>query len=417
MVELLAQLRNLFSQHVIFGTGILLISGYIMGKIAEKIHLPSITGYIIAGLALGESCLALIPSKEVYNLNAITEIALGLIALTIGAEFELTKLRRTGKAIVIITVTQAVFAFVCVAIAMLPFGVPLPYALLLGAIATATAPAATVIIVRELRARGEFIDYLYGVVALDDAICIVVFSIVFTIITPLFSGVLQSSIELAGILAGFTRAMIELTYSALLGMVAGIVLHYMTRKRYKLNEVLIIAVATIFITTSLAIVFHLSLLIANMVLGAVVINISYKNRRIFHVIEPITPPVFALFFILAGTEVNMAIFVHGIVILYGIVFTVSRFIGKYSGSYLSALVTRSSSNIRNYLGFCLFPQAGVAIGLVLLVQTSPVVISASPEIREYLIMIINVVLFSVFLNELIGPLISRYGIIKGAELK
>ena len=412
-LSVLNNFKELFGHHVVFGTGILLISGYFFGKLAELVHLPSITGYIIAGVVLGQSVLAIIPAKEVYSLNSITEIALGLIAITIGAEFDLHKIRKTGTKIIIITIVQALFAFVFVVIALTAFGMDMKYCLILGAIATATAPAATVIIVRELRARGEFVDYLYGVVAFDDALCVLLFSIVFAFVGPLLAGLQSAG---AGLQDGMLHVLIEIFGSCLLGIVAGISLHYFTRRRYKLNEILILAIAVLFLTTSMAIVLRLSLLISNMALGAVLINLSSKNRRIFTVIEPITPPIFALFFVLAGTELQIAVFTKGIVIFYGIVYLLSRFLGKYTGTYLSAIWTKAPLAIRKYLGFCLFPQAGVAIGLVLLVQTSPIMLTAAAPVKAFLVVIVNVVLFSIFVNELIGPIITRYGVIRGAEL-
>jgi len=413
-ISVLNNLKDLFGNHVVFSTGMLLLIGYFTGKLAEKIRLPSITGYIFAGLLLGGSVTNIIHEGMVYRLTSITEIALGLIAITIGAEFDIAKLKRTGRKILIITFFQSIFAFIFTVVALLLIGIGLSYTLILGAIATATAPAATVIIVKELRARGTFVDYLYGIVAFDDALCVLIFSIVFAIVAPILTGtVIQNA---GGVLKGSIHAIIDILFSCLLGFVSGILLHFFTRKKYKLNEILIISVAVIFLTTSIAIVLDLSLLIANMVLGTVLVNLSIKNRRIFHIIEPITPPIFAMFFVLAGTELEISVFTKGIVIVYGLVYVVSRFAGKYAGTYFSAVITKSDAKIRKYLGFCLFPQAGVAIGLVLLVQTSPILDSAPPVVKETLVLIVNIVLFSIFINELIGPVITKFGITKGTEL-
>jgi Kef-type K+ transport system membrane component KefB len=418
LFELLENVRNLFGHHVIFGTGILLLTGYFFGKLAEKMKLPSITGYIFAGLLLGESLIGIIPETAPYKLTSITEIALGLIAITIGAEFEFARLKRIGGAIFIITLFQSLFAFVFVVIGLVMMKMELSYSLILGAIATATAPAATVVIVKELRARGEFVDYLYGVVALDDAVCVIIFSIIFALVAP--SLAMQADAgnagALTGVLSGLMHALLELLLSGVLGLIAGVLLHIFIRKKYRLNEVLIISTAVIFLTISTAIVLHLSLLIANMMLGAVLVNLSHRNKRVFRVIEPITPPIFALFFVLAGTELELQVFTKGSVFLFGIVYILTRFAGKYLGIYISASITKSSKKIRNYLGFCLFPQAGVAIGLVLFVQTSPIMLAASESVKEMLVLIVNIVLFSIFINEMIGPLITKFGLIKGAEL-
>ena len=190
----------------------------------------------------------------------------------------------------------------------------------------------------------------------------------------------------------------------------------MIKKKYKLNEILIISLGVIFLNISIAIVLKLSLLIANMVMGAALINLSPKNHKVFRVIEPITPPIFALFFVIAGTELDISVFTKGLVIVFGLVYLTARFSGKYIGIYLGSIVTGVSLKIRKYLGFCLFPQAGVAIGLVLLVQTSPIIETAPPVVQEKLVLLVNVILFSVFVNELVGPAISKFGIIKGADL-
>jgi len=413
-ISVLNNLKVLFGNHVVFSAGMLLLIGYFTGKLAEKIRLPSITGYIIAGLLLGGSVTNIIHEGMSYRLTSVTEIALGLIAITIGAEFDIAKLKRTGGKILIITFFQSIFAFIFTVLILQLIGIALSYALILGAIATATAPAATVIIVKELRARGTFVDYLYGIVAFDDALCVLIFSIVFAIVAPILTGtVIQNA---GGVFKGSIHAIIDILFSCLLGFISGILLHFFTRKKYKLNEILIISIAVIFLTTSIAIVLDISLLIANMVLGAVLVNLSIKNRRIFHIIEPITPPIFAMFFVLAGTELEISVFAKGIVIVYGLVYVMSRFAGKYTGTYFSAAITKSDAKIRKYLGFCLFPQAGVAIGLVLLVQTSPILDPAPPVVKETLVLIVNIVLFSIFINELIGPVITKFGIKKGADL-
>ena len=183
-LDALLHFKVIIAEHSILSVGLLLAAGYILGKLFEQIRLPSITGYILAGLLMGESISGIITPEMAGNLHVLTEIALGIIALTIGGEFSLDKIRRTGVKIITITVFEAVGAFVFVAFFLTITGFDIHYALLHGTIASATAPAATVIIVRELRTRGEFIDYLYGVVAFDDAISVILFSIVFSLIPP-----------------------------------------------------------------------------------------------------------------------------------------------------------------------------------------------------------------------------------------
>ncbi len=412
-LDALLHFKVVIAEHAILSVGLLLAAGYILGKLFERIRLPSITGYILAGLLMGESVSGIITHEMSGNLHILTEIALGIIALTIGGEFSLDKIKRTGVKIITITVFEAIGAFVFVTFFLTIAGFGIFYALLLGTIASATAPAATVIIVRELRARGEFIDYLYGVVAFDDAISVILFSIVFSLITPFLTSIVMQGAALRGVMHAF----LEIILSALLGFAGGYILSFTTRKKYKVNEILLIAVSTLFIVIALSMAFRLSLLIASMAMGATLINLSLKNRRIFTILEPITPPLFALFFILAGTELNIAVFAGGTTVLYGFVFLVSRFAGKYTGVYLGALITRAPEGAKRYLGFCLFPQAGVAIGLVLFLQTSPLLLQSRPEVQQMLATIVNIILMTVFINELIGPVISRFGIVRGVDIE
>lgn len=412
-LDAILHFKAIIAEHSILSVGLLLAAGFILGKLFERIRLPSITGYILAGLLMGESVSGIITHEMSGSLHILTEIALGLIALTIGGEFSLNKIRRTGVKIIIITVFEALFAFVFVAFFLLISGVEFHYALLLGTIAAATDSAATVIIVRDMRARGEFVDYLYGVVAFDDAIGVILFSIIISIVTPFLS----TAVLEGGALQGAAHAFIELTLSILLGFAGGYILSFTTRNKYKINEVLLISISTLFIIIALSLAFHLSLLITSMVMGAALINLSSKNRRIFTILEPITPPLFALFFILAGIELNISVFVGGTTVLFGFIYLASRFIGKYTGVYCGALITRSSSRIKNYLGFCLFPQAGVAIGLALFLKTSPLLLHATSEVHQMLTMIVNIILMTVFISELVGPVISRFGILKGVDIE
>jgi Kef-type K+ transport system membrane component KefB len=190
-----------------------------------------------------------------------------------------------------------------------------------------------------------------------------------------------------------------------------------TRKKYRVNEILLISISALFIVLALTMAFDLSLLIGSMFMGATLINLSPKNRRIFTTLEPVTPPLFALFFILAGAELNIAVFTGGLTLLYGSIYLVSRFAGKYTGVFVGTLATKSPAVVRRYLGFCLFPQAGVAIGLALFLQTSPLLLQSSPEVRQMLLSIVNIILMTVFINELIGPVISRFGIVKGVDIE
>ena len=427
--ELLHDPIAAINHYPLLSLGVLILGGYLCGRLAQAVRMPTITGYIVAGLVLSHSISGVIERETVEGLTPFTEVALSLIALTIGSEFQLAKLRRTGSKILAITVFESLFAAIIVSVVLGLLLLPFSYALLLGAIAAATAPAATVVIVRELRARGEFIDYLYGVVAFDDAVSVLLFSILFAVVTPLLvAGGTAGAAAVAGvageaalagggstILAALAGGFGEIGLSVVAGAAAALLIHYATRGRRD-NEVLIITLGVLFVATALVTLLELSPLIANMAAGAVLVNASTRNRRIFTILEPLTPPIFALFFILAGAELDISVVIKGAVVVIGLVYLAARFAGKALGVTLGSLIVQAPDNVRRYLSLCLFPQAGVAIGLALVIQSSAVFAGASGEVREMLRLLTNVVLFSVFVNELVGPLISRYGIVRGAEL-
>lgn len=416
MLEQLIELRDLLGSHPLFSLGALLVIGYGLGKLAGAVKLPEITGFIVAGILMGDSVTGIIPHTMGEDLKLVTEVALGLIAITIGGEFYAAKLKRLGGAITIITLVQLVSTFVIVALALFLFRMPLGFALLMGAIASATAPAATVAIVQSLRAQGKFIDYLYGVVALDDAGAVILFGIVLAVV----SGMLGGPADVEGAAHGLMtvlHAFGEVGLSIVVGAASGFLIHLLARKRSNSNEVLIIALGILFVTTSLAIVFHLSPLLTNMAAGAAIINLAPQNHRIFRFLEPFTPPIYALFFVIAGTELRPEIFASPEILLLGGVYIISRAIGKYGGVYLGARMSKVEKEIRNNLGICMLPQAGVAIGLVLLIQASPLVRELGPESVRIVDTMVNIILFSVFVNEIVGPPLSRLAIIRGNKME
>lgn len=416
MLEQLIELRDLLGSHPLFSLGALLVIGYGLGKLAGAVKLPEITGFIVAGILMGDSVTGIIPHTMGEDLKLVTEVALGLIAITIGGEFYAAKLKRLGGAITVITLVQLASTFVIVALALFLFRMPLGFALLMGAIASATAPAATVAIVQSLRAQGKFIDYLYGVVALDDAGAVILFGIVLAVVSGMLGGPADAG-EAAHGLMTVLHAFGEVGLSIVVGAASGFLIHLLARKRSNSNEVLIIALGILFVTTSLAIVFHLSPLLTNMAAGAAIINLAPQNHRIFRFLEPFTPPIYALFFVIAGTELRPEIFASPEILLLGGVYIVSRAIGKYGGVYLGAGMSKVEKEIKNNLGICMLPQAGVAIGLVLLIQASPLVRELGPESVRIVDTMVNIILFSVFVNEIVGPPLSRLAIIRGNKME
>ncbi|MDP8323183.1 MAG: cation:proton antiporter, partial [Candidatus Stygibacter australis] len=336
----------------------------------------------------------------------LSEITLSFIAVIIGCEFSFTKLRAYGKKVVIITLVQMFLTFGLISAGLILLGLSTYVAFILGAIGAATAPAATVVIVEKLRAKGEFVDYLYGIVALDDAGTVILFSIAFAIASAEISG---SEVDFW---MGLIHAGKEILLSVIIGITGGTLIHFITRNSKNMGEMKIITLGIIFLTTSVCISLHLSPLIANMTVGMLLVNLSHKNIRIMKALQPLTPPLYAIFFSIAGTELHLKIFTSSTALIAGIVFIIMRAIGKYSGVYATGHLLKLKPSISNWLGLALLPQAGVAIGLVLFVQGSSVVADASPAIQLQITEMINIVLMSVFFNELIGPPLAKIAIRK-----
>jgi Kef-type K+ transport system membrane component KefB len=402
----LIELRDGFSHHIVFGVGILLMGSYMMGRLAEKVRLPAITGFILAGLLLGPSCLGLVHEDLDEALASITEIALALIALVIGSEFSLKKLKSIGRSVLIITLFQLFGAFILVTSGLVLAGMRLEFAAILGAIASATAPAATVAIIRELKARGPFVDHLYGVVALDDAGCVLLFASIMAIAgNSLGSG--------TGFVHSVALAAVEIFMSLMLGAAAGWLLSSLTKKRRRINEILILSLGLILVLSAVSNTFHLSALLASMAAGAVMANLSRKTHRIVNTLDSISPPLYAAFFAIAGTELSLKVLTSPEILLLGGIFVLARAAGKIFGVHFGAYAAKSDPLIRKYLGYGMLPQAGVAIGLVLFLDTMPYFALH----REITATLINIVLFSVLVNELSGPPLSRYAVVNGAKLE
>ncbi|MCK5146812.1 cation:proton antiporter [bacterium] len=408
----LIELRDLLSHHPLFTIGFLLVVGYFIGKIATKFHLPEITGYIFAGIILGRTALGIVSHEMGESLTIITEVALGLIALTIGGEFAWSKLKRMGADVVLITVVQIVATIAAVFFGLILFKMPIPFAILLGVIASATAPAATVAIVQSLRARGPFVDYLYGVVALDDAGCVILFGIAFAVVSgsfPSAGGQVHSQWHI------IQHAFLEVAISIGAGALAGVCLHFLIRNIRNKNEIFIFSLGFLFIINATAIVFHLSPLLTNMAAGAILINASLDNLRVFSSIRQMTPPIYALFFVIAGTELNPAVLIRKEILVFGSIYVVLRALGKYLGVYSACAIRKLPKSLKNNLGYCMLPQAGVALGLVLLIEASPIIHNIPEDQVHYISLMVNIVLLSVFINEIFGPPLAKMAVSRGIK--
>ncbi len=408
----LVSLRDFFGDHVLFTLGLMLLIGYAIGKLCGKIGLPEITGFILAGVLVSEPLLGILPYHMSSSMKIITEVALGLIALTIGSEFSLSKLRRLGSKILVITLAQLFLVFSLTYPAMVAAGLDPAFALIIASIATASSPAVLVAIVQSMRIHGTFVDYLYGVVALLDAGTVVLFGITFS----LAAGMLGLTAG-GGPLVLLAGALGEVFFSLLGGFAMGILIHLAVRNKHHTNEVMLLTLGITFTVIAGAIVLHLSPLLINMTAGAVLINLSPRHHRIFRIIEPMTPPLYALFFVLAGSELRLSLLTQPSLLILGGVYLAVRALTKYVGVYLGALVSKAPLTVRNYLGLCMFPQAGVSLGLVLFVQASPVSAAMTPEQYGVTATLVNIVLLSVFVNQLIGPPFAKLALKRGMSLE
>ncbi len=389
--------------HPLFAIGSMLILGYVLARISETLGLPEITGFIVAGLIMGSGGLAVLGSNASEDLSVITEVALGLIALTIGGELRLSKLRRVLGSVAWITVGQFVLPFLLVSSTLIFLQTSTPFALLLGVVATTTSPAAIVAVVQSTRARGTIIDSLYGTVALGDALSVAAFGIVLSL-APSLLGASASATQL------MTTALLDVGMSLVIGGAFGFFIYVSTRSQNNSGEVMILSLGFLFLSTTTAIVLDFSPLLVNMAAGAALTNVSPRSSKVFRTLEPFTPPVYALFFVIAGTKLNPSLLFSADILLFGIFFVIARWAGKYSGAYIGSRLSGASPAIRRYLGLGLFAQAGIALGLVVLLQTATELHGLENIPAGAVETSINIVLFSVFVNEITGPPIAKFAI-------
>jgi len=401
---------NFLQIHPLFGVGVMLLGGYMLGRLAGSIGLPEITGFIVTGLLMGGEVFGIVGDTAADDLAVITEVALALIAFTIGSELRFQKLKRMGKSVGWITVSQLALTFALVALTLSFTSLSWPVALLLAAVACTTSPAAIVHVVQSTRARGRFVDRLFATVALGDALAIAVFGIVLALVPMMLGGDVAPS----GLL---WNAISELSVSIVLGAVIGAILSISTRRLHHSGEILIITLGFVFISTAMAVAANLSPLLINIVAGATVANLSKEHIRVFRSLEPLTPPVYALFFVIAGTKLRPSVLVMPETLLLGGLFIAARAAGKYFGAAAGATLGGADAPTRRWLGISLFAHAGVALGLVLLLQAAPQLEMMPPLPQEVVQTAVNVVLMSVFINEITGPIFASIAVRRTLRLE
>ena len=368
------------------------------GKLMKIVKLPNVTGYLIVGLLAGPYCLNVMSEEILHTLSFIPTIALGFIALSIGAEFKLSYLKKVGKAPVIIAIMEGIGAILVVDAALILTGHDVRFSLVLGAIASATAPAATLMVVRQYKAKGPVTSTLLPVVAIDDAVALMGFGISVAIAKVLAnpnasvaSALIDPTIEIVG----------ALIVGGLLGSGYAFLVKYFTGRGNRMS----VTFAMVFICLGLCEMFGLSSLLGCMAMSAVFVNLSDQYEVVFALTDRITPPIFMLFFFLSGAELNISVLSS--VGLIGTIYVIFRVAGKVLGAYAGAKVSKAQPVVQKYLGFTLIPQAGVAIGLA---TTS---LSIVPEFGAQ---IQTVILCGTVIYELIGPLVTKMALKKAGEI-
>lgn len=387
--------------------GIAIIVGFIAGRFIVKIKIPAVAGYIIIGVILGQSVLNVFHENMLDQVGIISDIALGLIAFIIGGELRWQQLVQLRKKVVAIVICEALGAFILVAVLVEVIFNNLPLALILGAISAATAPAATVMVIRELRAEGNFTKTLLSVVAVDDAIALILFAFAtsFSRLTLLKS----SSFSLKAVI---TSSSLEIAGSVLIGVVAGFLIAPAVRRFHRRENILVVTIGTLFIITGLADQLQLSPLLTNMAFGIYMTNFCpLASRKVFTIIKDTSLPIFIAFFVTAGAHLKLDIISHFWFI--GLIYFIARLIGKLSGAYLGATVVRAEDNIRKYIGLGLISQVGVAVGLALIVGRD--FIGLGPPGKYIAHLVINILLLTTIFTEIIGPILTRYALIKTNE--
>jgi len=386
--------------------GLAMAAGLLSTRLMKLLNLPNVTGYLIIGLLLGPFVGHLFSEQAISDFSILSDIALGFIAFSIGCEFKLSSLKKIGGKVVIITLFQALLTAVVVALAVFAFSRDVALSLTLGAIATATAPAATLMVVRQYKAKGPVVDTLLPVVAFDDAIGLIVFSVLLSI-----SKVVATNSSLTAeaiLLAPLVEIFLSLAIGAALGALLALVMRFFKSRANRLT----LMITTVFLGVGLTKLFafidwySLSSLLLCMMIGAVFANMRSDSNLVVEGVDRWTPPLFMFFFILSGAELDVRVIVT--VGLIGVVYIVARSVGKYFGAYLGALSTKSDKNIRHYLGFTLLPQAGVAIGM------AKVVSEEMPS--DIGVKIVTVTLCSVLFFELIGPIITKLALMRAGEI-
>ncbi|MBE6565196.1 MAG: sodium:proton antiporter [Ruminococcaceae bacterium] len=410
---------------VFISLAIALLAGLLLSRLAKLVHLPAVTAYLVAGILIGPFALGALGLEgigfstlhEVEGYSILCDLALGFIAFAIGNEFRMSQLKLIGKQATVIGILQAVVTTILVDIVLIglhfamPDVLPLPVAIVLGAVAAATAPAATLMVVKQYKAKGPLTSILLPIVALDDAVGLVLFAVSFGVAKSIGAG----NISLLSVLL---EPILEVILSILLGFVMGLLFNFMERFFHSRSKRLAVSVAFVLITVGISsltftvggIHIAFSSLLSCMMLGTVFCNVCDFSEELMDRVDRWTAPLFILFFVLSGAELNLGVFKSPIIVLIGIVYIIARSLGKYSGAYSSAKMMKCDDNIVKYLGITLLPQAGVALGMASKASSATVGIPGGD-------LVLNITLFAVLVYEIVGPFLTKISLSKAGEIE
>ncbi len=408
--------------NIFFTLSLALLAGLLLSRLAKKVELPAVTAYLVAGVIIGPYLLGKLGigfnaetnSPEMYSM--LCDLALGFIAFAIGNEFRLAQLKKIGKQATVIGIFQAVFTTIVVDAALialsfiLPDGyLPLPAAIILGAVATATAPAATLMVVRQYKAKGPVTDILLPVVALDDAVGLVVFAISFGIAGAINTGAVD-------IISMIVNPVIEVVLSIALGALMGFLFTLCEQFFHSRSKRMAVSVTFVMLTVAISsmkfsigsVHIGFSSLLACMMLGTIFCNICDFSEELMERADRWTAPLLILFFVISGAELNLSVFSNWVFVVIGIAYIVFRSLGKYFGARISAKFTHCDENIVKYLGITLLPQAGVALGMASQALTFG---------GEVGVLVQSITLFAVLIYELVGPYLTKIALTKAGDIK
>mgnify|MGYP006287585859 CR=1 FL=1 len=409
-------LVNNIASKELYLISVFLLFAFLIVLLAKKYRVPIVVGYVFLGILLSPDILSLIPNFDqqfssmykfiLANLDYITNIALAFIAFTIGSELSVKTLKRLGKSIFSIALLESIGAFVVVTAAVYMIGRPLFMALLFGAIASATAPAATVMVLKEYNAEGPLTSTIMAVVGLDDAFALIIFSLINPIAYSQYKG--GSTVDFAETLF---YPLIEIFGAIAVGLAFGYIAQYLLTIFNEKTRKILTIVTTITLTSSVSIFLGFSALIANMAVGFAVRNFAKKNLQISEVMDTLTVPLYAMFFIIAGTEIRFSEMGSLSFLLVALIYLIARLTGKIGGSTLAARLSGAPEAVKKYIGFGLLPQSGVAIALAYSVQKQ---YAQDPEVG---LLIFNTLLLTAAITEVFGPLLTKYAVINAGESK